>query len=111
MRDFFKVYKEYLVKQKCKSEFKPTSDKFNNVVLYNAYKNVKSPYKITDADKSAIHNFTRISQQLHDLYKNLYQRLEDDLNNLNLRGIEAAEYIVAALNREYKVTKVSHPNK
>ena len=108
MRDFFKVYKEYLVKQKCKSEFKPTSDKFNNVVLYNAYKNVKSPYKITDADKSAIHNFTRISQQLHDLYKNLYQRLEDDLNNLNLRGIEAAEYIVAALNREYKVISDKH---
>lgn len=108
MRDFFKAYKEYLVKEKCKSEFKPTTDKFNKDVLYDAYKNVKSPHKITDADRSAIHNFTLISQQLHDLYENLYQRLEDDLNHLNLRGIEAAEYIVAALNREYKVISDKH---
>ena len=75
MREFFRAYKEYIVKHKRKSEFKPTTDKFDKVALYDAYKDVKSSHPMTDADVSAIYNFTCLSQYLHDLYENLYQRL------------------------------------
>lgn len=50
MREFFKAYKEYIVKHKCKSEFKPTTEKFDKKALFDAYKNVKSPHQMTDAD-------------------------------------------------------------
>ncbi|MDD5961728.1 MAG: hypothetical protein PUC16_05590, partial [Bacteroidales bacterium] len=108
MREFFRAYKEYIVKHKRKSEFKPTTDKFDKVALYDAYKDVKSSHPMTDADVSAIYNFTCLSQYLHDLYENLYQRLDDDLNHLSLKGIDAGEYIVAVLNREYKVVSDKH---
>lgn len=108
MREFFKTYKEYVVKQKCKSEFKPTSENFDKKKLFDAYTNVETSHQMTDADISAINNFITISQYLHDLYKELYQRLDDDLNHLNLKGIKVAEYIVAALNREYKVISDKH---
>lgn len=108
MRDFFRAYKEYIVKHKRKSDFKPTTDQFDKIALYDAYKDVKSSHPMTDADVSAIYNFTCLSQFLHDLYENLYQRLDDDLNHLGLKGIDVAEYIVAALNREYKVISDKH---
>lgn len=108
MREFFRAYKEYIVKHKRKSEFKPTTDKFDKVALYDAYKDVKSSHPMTDADVSAIYNFTCLSQYLHDLYENLYQRLDDDLNHLSLKGIDVGEYIVAVLNREYKVVSDKH---
>ncbi len=108
MREIFKAYKEYIVKQKRKSEFKPTTDKFDRVALFNAYKNVESSHMMTKEDASAITDFVFISQYLHKIYEDLYQLLDDDLNHLNLKGIDVAEYIVAFLNREYKVISDKH---
>lgn len=108
MREFFKAYKEYVIKQKRKSEFKPTTDKFDKVALQNAYKDVELSHPMTPDDNTAITDFARLSQDLHDIYEKLYQRLDDDLNHLSLKGIDVAEYIVAALNREYKVISDKH---
>ena len=85
-------------------QYKPTADKaFDKGKLYNVYKEIVKDVEPKEEDCALIYDFVRISQYLHDIYSEMYKHLNDDLRHLNLKGIEVAEYLVACLNREYKV--------
>ena len=85
-------------------QYKPTADKaFDKGKLYDVYKEIVKDVEPKEEDFALISDFVRISQYLHDIYSEVYKHLNDDLRHLNLKGIEVAEYLVACLNREYKV--------
>lgn len=104
MKEFFEAYKKYIIKHPKKSEYKPTNyDKYDAGELYDVYKKVDVTIPYSKEDIMAIEDFVHISTYIHDLYAELYKHLENNYRHLNLRGVDIAEYIVAALNREYKV--------
>ena len=104
MSDFFKAYKRYIIHHPKRMQYKPTMDKaFDKGKLYDVYKEVVKDVVPKEEDCALISDFVRISQYLHDIYSEVYKHLNDDLRHLNLKGIEVAEYLVACLNREYKV--------
>ena len=104
MSDFFKAYKRYIIHHPNKKQYKPTADKaFDKGKLYDVYKEIVKDVEPKEEDCALIFDFVRISQYLHDIYSEMYKHLNDDLRHLNLKGIEVAEYLVACLNREYKV--------
>ena len=85
-------------------QYKPTMDKaFDKGKLYDVYKEIVKDVEPKEEDCALISDFVRISQYLHDIYSEMYKLLNDDLRHLNLKGIEVAEYLIACLNREYKV--------
>ena len=104
MSDFFKAYKRYIIHHPKRMQYKPTADKaFDKGKLYDVYKEIVKDVEPKEEDFALISDFVRISQYLHDIYSEVYKHLNDDLRHLNLKGIEVAEYLVACLNREYKV--------
>ena len=104
MSDFFKAYKRYIIHHPKRMQYKPTADKaFDKGKLYDVYKEIVKDVVPKEEDCALISDFVRISQYLHDIYSEMYKHLNDDLRHLNLKGIEVAEYLVACLNREYKV--------
>ena len=104
MSDFFKAYKKYIIHHPKRMQYKPTADKaFDKGKLYDVYKEIVKDVEPKEEDCALISDFVRISQYLHDIYSEVYKHLNDDLRHLNLKGIEVAEYLVACLNREYKV--------
>ena len=104
MSDFFKAYKRYIIHHPQKKQYKPTADKaFDKGKLYDVYKEIVKDVEPKEEDCALIYDFVRISQYLHDIYSEMYKLHNDDLRHLNLKGIEVAEYLVACLNREYKV--------
>ena len=104
MSDFFKAYKRYIIHHPKRMQYKPTADKaFDKGKLYDVYKEIVKDVVPKEEDCALISDFVRISQYLHDIYSEVYKHLNDDLRHLNLKGIEVAEYLVACLNREYKV--------
>lgn len=104
MSDFFKAYKNYIIHHPKKAEYKPTADKaFDRVKLYDVYKKIVNEVSPNEDDCALITDFTQISQYLHDLYEEMYKHLNADLCRLNMKGIEVAEFLIACLNREYKV--------
>lgn len=104
MSDFFKAYKKYIIHHPKKMQYKPTADKaFDKGKLYDVYKEIVKDVEPKEEDCALIYDFVRISQYLHNIYSEMYKHLNDDLLHLNLKGIEVAEYLVACLNREYKV--------
>ena len=104
MSDFFKAYKRYIIHHPKRMLYKPTADKtFDKGKLYDVYKEIVKDVIPKEEDCALISDFVRISQYLHDIYAEMYKYLNDDLRHLNLKGIEVAEYLVACLNREYKV--------
>ena len=104
MSDFFKAYKRYIIHHPKRMQYKPTADKaFDKGKLYDVYKEIVKDVEPKEEDCALIYDFVRISQYLHDIYSEVYKHLNDDLRHLNLKGIEVAEYLVACLNREYKV--------
>ena len=104
MSDFFKAYKRYIIHHPKRVQYKPTADKaFDKGKLYDVYKEIVKDVVPKEEDCALIYDFVRISQYLHDIYSEVYKHLNDDLRHLNLKGIEVAEYLVACLNREYKV--------
>lgn len=104
MSDFFKAYKRYIIHHPKRMQYKPTADKaFDKGKLYDVYKEIVKDVIPKEEDCALISDFVRISQYLHDIYSEVYKHLNDDLRHLNLKGIEVAEYLVACLNREYKV--------
>ena len=85
-------------------QYKPTADiAFDKGKLYDVYKEIVKDVVPKEEDCALISDIVRISQYLHDIYSEMYKHLNDDLRHLNLKGIEVAEYLVACLNREYKV--------
>ena len=104
MSDFFKAYKKYIIHHPKRMQYKPTADKaFDKGKQYDVYKEIVKDVEPKEEDCALISDFVRISQYLHDIYSEVYKHLNDDLRHLNLKGIEVAEYLVACLNREYKV--------
>lgn len=104
MSDFFKAYKRYIIHHPKRIQYKPTADKaFDKGKLYDVYKEIVKDVEPKEEDCTLISDFVRISQYLHDIYSEMYKHLNGDLRHLNLKGIEVAEYLVACLNREYKV--------
>lgn len=104
MSDFFKAYKRYIIHHPKRMQYKPTADKaFDKGKLYDVYKEIVKDVVPKEEDCALISDFVRISQYLHDIYSEVYKHLNDDLQHLNLKGIEVTEYLVACLNREYKV--------
>lgn len=102
MRDFFKLYKDYIIKHP-KAEYRTNDNAFDKMKLFDVYKNIQSSIVPTREDFDAIGDFAGISEYLHNMYESLYQGLKDNMSNLDLKGINIAEYIIACLNREYKV--------
>lgn len=106
MKEFFEAYKKYIIKHPKKLEYKPTHCiKYNPRELYDVYKKVNQAIQCSEEDIMAIEDFVQISNYIHDLYADLYKHLDNNYRHLNLRGIDIAEYIVAGLNREYKVIR------
>lgn len=104
MKEFFEAYKKYIIKHPKKSEYKPTNyDKYDAGKLYDVYKKVDTTISCSEEDAVAIEHFVQISSYIHVLYTEFYKLIKNNYLHLNLRGCDIAEYIVAGLNREYKV--------
>ena len=106
MREFFKAYKKYIVKHPRRSEYKPTNlNKYDERKLLEVCEKVEAETKTPcfDEDVQAISDFVEISSYVHGLYEEMYNLLYENYRHLNLNGCDIAEYIIAFLNREYKV--------
>jgi len=57
----------------------------------------------SEEDVVAIKDFVQFSNYLYSLYADLYTRISSSYKHLNLKGLEISEYIIAGLNREFKV--------
>lgn len=112
MRDFFKAYKEYIIKHPKKKEYWFSTEAFNAEELFDVYENIEETgVSLTKDDADAIVDFVKVSKDLHKLYQDMYAQLNDCVHHLDLKGIEIAEYIVAALNRNFKVIFDKHKEK
>lgn len=103
MRDFFKEYKKYIIKHPKKVEYKPTNDKFDIKELFEVVKKVDANILHTKDDITAIYDFVMISDNIHNFCVELYKNIDENFHHLNLKGCHIAEYIIAWINREYKV--------
>ena len=103
MRDFFKEYKKYIIKHPKKVEYKPTSNNFDIKELCKVVEKVNTDIPYTEEDQTAIEYFITMSDNLHNLCVEFYKYIEDNYKHLNLKGCHIAEYIIAWINREYKV--------
>ena len=104
MKEFFEAYKKYIIKHPNKLEYKPTSDnKYDYRKLLEITEKLDNNIPCSEEDEKAIIDFVKISNYIYDLYTQLYKHINDNFRHLNLKGCDIAEYIVAGLNREYKV--------
>ena len=104
MREFFKAYKEYIIKQikhKKVFEFQPTNWKFDADALYNAHTKVNVPF--TEQDVDTLVDFVEVSKFYNRLQKNFCSIIEKNLYLLNLKGSEIAQYLVSTFNQQYRV--------
>lgn len=104
MKEFFEAYKRYIIKHPNKLEYKPTNNtKYDSRKLLEITEKLDNNIPCSEEDEKAIIDFVKISNYIHDLYTQLYKHINDNFRHLNLKGCDIAEYIVAGLNREYKV--------
>ena len=104
MKEFFEAYKRYIIKHPNKLEYKPTSNtKYDSRKLLEITEKLDNNIPCSEEDEKAIIDFVKISDYIYDLYAQLYKHIHDNFRHLNLKGCDIAEYIVAGLNREYKV--------
>lgn len=104
MKEFFEEYKRYIIKNSNNLEYKPTNEnKYNPEKLYDVKNKINIAVPCTLEDEKAINDFIEISNYIHKLYKKLYNVLKDNFKYMNLGAKEIAAYIIAGLNREYKV--------
>lgn len=108
MRDFFNLFKEYIVKHPRKAEYKPTSVKFDEKQMLAICQCLPNFANAQREDKDAILDFVDLSKSINGLFEKFYKCLFDNLNHLNLKGCEIAEYFVAILNKEFKVVMDKH---
>lgn len=111
MTSFFDAYKKYITRHPKVIQYKPTSDKFNATMLYNVKNKVDNTICCTENDEVLIGNFVKFSNDLYVLYIEFYKQISNDFKKLNIKGKEIAEYIIAGLNREYKVIWNKHNEK
>lgn len=107
MREFFKLFKDYIVKHPRKAEYKPTSEKFDENKMLDICQRLPNFANAQKEDKDAIHDLL-ICQNLFMNFMRILQAPLDNLNHLNLKGCEIAEYFVAILNKEFKVVMDKH---
>lgn len=108
MREIFNLFKDYIVKHSRKAEYKPTSSKFDEKQMLVIYQHLPNSDNVQQEDVGAIRDFIDLSKSIHELFEDFYKHLSDNLNHLNLKGEEIAEYFVAILNREFKVVMDKH---
>ncbi|MDE6234492.1 MAG: hypothetical protein K2M56_01930 [Muribaculaceae bacterium] len=103
MREFFNAYKQYIINHPKKVEYKPSHSKYDGSKLYDVYQKIDPAIHGSEEDVVAIKDFVQFSNYLHSLYADLYTRISSSYKHLNLKGLEISEYIIAGLNREFKV--------
>lgn len=108
MRESFYLLKKYIVKHPRVAEYKPASEKFDENKMLAICQRLPNFDNAQQEDKDAILNFVDLSKSIHELFEDFYKHLLDNLNHLNLKGCEIAEYFVAILNKEFKVVMDKH---
>lgn len=108
MRESFYLFKKYIVKHPRVLEYKPASEKFDENKMLAICQRLPNFDNAQQEDKDAILNFVDLSKSIHELFEDFYKHLLDNLNHLNLKGCEIAEYFVAILNKEFKVVMDKH---
>lgn len=103
MREFFNAYKQYIIDHPKKLEYKPSHPKYDGNKLYDVYQKINPTILGSKEDVVAIKDFVQFSNYLHGLYVELYTRISSNYKHLYLKGLEISEYIIAGLNREFKV--------
>ncbi len=103
MKEFFEAYKRCIIKHPKMLEYKPTSDTYDAQKLYDIAKRLNKKIPCSEEDEKAVIDFVEISNYIHNLYVKLYNHINNNYRHLSLKGCDIAEYLVAALNREYKV--------
>ena len=95
MRESFYLFKKYIVKHPRVLEYKPASEKFDENKMLAICQRLPNFDNAQQEDKDAILNFVDLSKSIHELFEDFYKHLLDNLNHLNLKGCEIAEYFVA----------------
>ena len=103
MKEFFEAYKRCIIKHPKMLEYKPTSDTYDAQKLYDIAKRLNKKIPCSEEDEKAVIDFVEISNYIHNLHVKLYNHINNNYRHLSLKGCDIAEYLVAALNREYKV--------
>lgn len=104
MKRFFEAYKGYIINHPKTCEYKPTSiAKYESTKLFEIDKKLDNSIPRSEEDSKAIDDFVKISDLIHNLYVELYEKIKDNYCHLNIDTCDIAAYIVAGLNREYKV--------
>lgn len=75
MREFFKLFKDYIVKHPRKAEYKPTSEKFDENKMLDICQRLPNFANAQKEDKDAIHDFVDLSESIHELYEDFYKHL------------------------------------
>lgn len=103
MGQFFNAFKAYLVNHPNRRELKPTlGSKFSIDAMVAIVKELPILEEDPDDGKKIV-DFIEASDYLCSLYKEMYKALQERMEQLPIKGSQAAEYMTAALNREYKV--------
>lgn len=87
MRDFFNLFKEYIVKHPRKAEYKPTSVKFDEKQMLAICQCLPNFANAQREDKDAILDFVDLSKSINGLFEKFYKCLFDNLNHLNLKDV------------------------
>lgn len=105
MSKFFNAYKQEIIKHPKETSYKPTNEKFDKEKLYNVYKEIPKSLLKTKKDIALLLDFVAVSDCLHRMFDDIYEMLDESFSLLNLTGQDIYKYIIAAINREFKVIK------
>lgn len=100
----FEAFKQYIVTHPREAVYKPSSDKYDGEKLLDILNKLDPKnLEFTEAEKNKVGDFVEISDYFHNLSVNFYNNIKNSFNDFNMTGENIVTFLIADLNREYRV--------
>lgn len=100
----FDAFKQYIVTHPKVAAYKPSSDKYDSEKLLDILKELApDELDFTEEEKDKVVDFVEISDYFHKMADNFYSNVKSGFDDFNMKGENIVEYLIASLNREYRV--------
>jgi hypothetical protein len=100
----FDAFKQYIVTHPKVAAYKPSSDKYDSEKLLDILKELApDELDFTEEEKDKVVDFVEISDSFHKMADNFYNKVKSGFDDFNMKGENIVEYLIASLNREYRV--------
>lgn len=100
----FDAFKQYILTHPKVAAYKPTSDKYDGDKLLGILKELDpAEMDFPEKERNKVGDFVEISDYFHKLASDFYGKVKSGFDNFNMKGENIVEYLIAGLNREYRV--------